>query len=288
MNGLFVGLTTLDLIYLTSELPKTNQKIVALDQTIAAGGPATNAAVTFSYLKNQATVAGILGKHPLNQLILSDLDTYSVNFADLEPHRIESPAVSSIFVLEETGERSVISVNARQTQATPKQLPHDILQGIDLVLIDGHQMAVSYAIASQAKIAGIPVVVDGGSWKNGFETILPLADYVICSANFFPPQCRTQTDVFQYLSSLSIPFIAITQGNQPILYQIEEKLEQININPIQAVDTLGAGDIFHGAFCYYILKQNFVEALLSASKIATKSCLSFGTRQWMQLKETED
>lgn len=283
MNGLFVGLTTLDLIYLTSELPKTNQKIVALNQTIAAGGPATNAAVTFSYLTNRATVVGILGKHPLSQLILSDLDACSINFVDLDPQHIESPAVSSIFVLENTGERSVISVNAKQTQATPEQLRHDILQGIDLVLIDGHQMAVSYAIASQAKIAGIPVVVDGGSWKTGFNQVLPLADYVICSANFYPPQCRTQSDVFQYLSSLKIPFIAITQGNQPILYQIDGKLEQIKINPIQAVDTLGAGDIFHGAFCHYILEtQNFAEALESASKIATKSCLSFGTRQWMR------
>ncbi|PSF33053.1 ribokinase [Aphanothece hegewaldii CCALA 016] len=282
MKGLFIGLTTIDLIYLTSELPQTNQKIVALDQTIAAGGPATNAAVTFSYLNNQATVVGILGKHPLSQLILSDLDACLINFVDLLPQRIESPAVSSIFVLEKTGERSVISVNARYAQATPEQLPKDILQGIDLVLIDGHQMAVSYAIASQAKIAGIPIVVDGGSWKTGFNQVLPLADYVICSANFYPPQCRTQADVFQYLSSLSIPFIAITQGNQPILLQIEGKLEEIKINPIQAVDTLGAGDILHGAFCHYILEtQNFAEALESASKIAAKSCQYFGTRNWM-------
>lgn len=281
MKGLFVGLTTLDLIYLTSELPQSNQKIVALAQTIAAGGPATNAAVTFGYLKNQATVVSVLGKHPIIQLIMSDLDASSVNFIDLKPNRRESPAVSSIFVLEKTGERSVISVNARYAQATPEQLPKDILQGIDVVLIDGHQMAVSYAIASQAKIAGIPIIIDGGSWKTGFSKVLPLADYVICSANFYPPQCQTQADVLQYLSSLGISFIAITQGNQPILYQVEGKLEEIKINLIQAVDTLGAGDIFHGAFCHYILEQNFVEALFSASKIAAKSCLSFGTRQWM-------
>lgn len=293
MKGLFVGLTTLDLIYLTSELPQSNQKIVALAQTIAAGGPATNAAVTFSYLKNQATVVGVLGKHPLSKLIMSDLEAYSVNFVDLDPHRRESPAVSSIFVLEKTGERSVISMNARYAQATPEQLPKDILQGIDLVLIDGHQMAVSYAcakracgIASQAKIAGIPIVIDGGSWKTGFSEVLPLADYVICSANFYPPQCQTQAEVLQYLSSLGIPCIAVTQGNQPILYQVDGKLEQININPIQAVDTLGAGDIFHGAFCHYILRNhNFAESLESASKIAVKSCQSFGTRQWMECKE---
>ena len=58
-RGLFVGLVTLDLIYLANSAPQNNQKIVATDYTVAAGGPATNAAVTFSHLGNQATVLGI-------------------------------------------------------------------------------------------------------------------------------------------------------------------------------------------------------------------------------------
>ena len=49
MNGLFVGLTTLDFIYLSEGLPQSNEKIVALDTAISTGGPATNAAVTFAY-----------------------------------------------------------------------------------------------------------------------------------------------------------------------------------------------------------------------------------------------
>jgi sugar/nucleoside kinase (ribokinase family) len=282
MNGLFVGLTTLDLIYLTTELPQSNQKIVALDQTIAAGGPATNAAVTFSYLKNQATVVSVLGRHPLSQLILTDLANYAISHIELAPTRVDAPPVSSIFVLKRSGERSVISVNARYTQAIPQELPGDLLQGIDIILIDGHQMAVSQAIATQAKMAGIPVVIDGGSWKPGFEQVLPLADYAICSANFYPPQCQNRTEVFQYLSSLNIPYLAMTQGEQPILYQVDGQLEQIAIEPVRVVDTLGAGDIFHGAFCHYLLAtQDFAAALEKASQVAARSCQFFGTRQYL-------
>jgi sugar/nucleoside kinase (ribokinase family) len=177
-RGLFVGLATLDLIYLVDRLPNNNQKIVALDQTIAAGGPATNAAITFNYLGNKAKLLGILGNHPISQLIRVDFATHSLEIIDLQPEHPESPPVSSIFVTQSTGERAVISVNATKSQATVEQLPKDILQEeVDLILLDGHQMVISQAIAPQAKSLNIPVVLDGGSWKPGLEKILPYVDY---------------------------------------------------------------------------------------------------------------
>jgi sugar/nucleoside kinase (ribokinase family) len=57
---------------------------------------------------------------------------------------------------------------------------------------------------------------------------------------------------------------------------------QIVVPQINAIDTMGAGDVFHGAFCHYILRQNFTDALEAATKIASDSCQFFGTRQWMQ------
>ncbi|MDJ0536213.1 MAG: PfkB family carbohydrate kinase [Xenococcaceae cyanobacterium MO_207.B15] len=49
---------------------------------------------------------------------------------------------------------------------------------------------------------------------------------------------------------------------------------------MKAVDTLGAGDIFHGAFCNYILQEDFPTALFLAAQMASKSCQFFGTRSW--------
>ncbi len=108
-HGLFVGLITLDLIYLADSAPKENQKIVATDYTMAAGGPATNAAVTFNYLGNQATVLGVMGSHPMTQLIRGDLANYKVAIADLEPTTNLAPPVSSIIVTQATGQRAVVS-----------------------------------------------------------------------------------------------------------------------------------------------------------------------------------
>ncbi|MBW4693535.1 MAG: sugar kinase [Lyngbya sp. HA4199-MV5] len=281
-RGLFVGLVTLDLVYRVDRPPTDNEKIVASDYTVAAGGPATNAAVAFSYLGDEAIVLGVLGAHPMTQLILTDLQRCRVTLADLDPTRSDSPPVSSIMVTEKTGERAVVSINAAKTQAIASSISADSLHNIAVVLIDGHQMEVGRAIADQASAQKISIVIDAGSWKPGFETVLPLADYVICSANFYPPHCQTAEDVVEYLSALGVPHVAITRGQQPILYWTATQSGQIDVPTVQAIDTLGAGDFFHGAFCHAILQEDFRDALAIAAHVAAQSCQHFGTRRWME------
>lgn len=289
VQGLFVGLITLDLLYLTTELPDRNQKIVALDYTMAAGGPATNAAVTFSHLGNSAKLLGSMGRHAMTTLVFSDLQQWSVAVVDLDADRDSPLPTSSIIVNQATGERAVVSLNAAKSQAPVQAIPSGILQAIDsqaidIVLIDGHQMEVGQVIAQRAQAARVPIVIDGGSWKPGFEQVLPYADYVICSANFYPPHCHSTAEVVAYLKTLQVPHIAITQGDRPILFFSSDHTGQITIPPLQPVDTLGAGDIFHGAFCHFILQSSFLEALTQAASIASYACQFFGTRQWMEAR----
>lgn len=281
-QGLFVGLVTLDFIYLTATVPSLNQKIVADDYTVAAGGPATNAAVTFSSWKNQAKLLGSIGTHPITQLLRADLADNRVVTEDLDPDRSESPPVSSIIITRALGDRAVISINATKAQIPANHLPEGILLSTDIVLIDGHQMAISVRLAQEAKANNIPVVIDGGSWKPGFENVLPFVDYAIASENFYPPNCHQPEEVIAYLLGMDIPYVAITHGEKPIRYATQDETGWVDVPQVQAVDTLGAGDIFHGAFCHYILQKNFTEALAEAAKVAASSCEFFGTRRWLQ------
>jgi sugar/nucleoside kinase (ribokinase family) len=286
-HGLFIGMVTLDLVYLTAGLPNNNQKIAAIDYTVTAGGPATNAAVAFSHLGNQATLLSVLGSHPITNLIQVDLTDRGVAIADLEPTRCEPPPVSSIIVTQSTGERAVVSLNSAHIQAAKDQIPFSNLQDVDVVLIDGHQMEVGLEIAKQAQSNQIPIVIDGGSWKPGFEQVLSLADYVICSANFYPPNCHSSEDTLTYLSGLGIKQIAITQGEKPIHYVYGDQTDFLEVPQTNVVDTLGAGDIFHGAFCHFILQTDFITALTEAAKIAAYACQFFGTRRWMQSNHSD-
>jgi sugar/nucleoside kinase (ribokinase family) len=285
--GLFVGLTTLDFIYRATHPPTANQKIVALDYVMAAGGPATNAAVAFGHAGGNATVLTALGQHPMAQLIRADLTEYQVSIADLTPDSTVPPPVSSIIVTAATGDRAVVCLNAVKQQVESADIPVKswaavTAAAIDVVLIDGHQIEIGLAIAQQARAQGIPTVLDGGSWKPGLEQILPFIDYAICSANFQPP-AGSNPVVHTYLAELGIPHIAITHGHQPIQYWQAGQAGVIAVPEICPVDTLGAGDIFHGAFCAAILQEDFVTALTAAAQTASRSCQSFGTRQWMQL-----
>lgn len=281
-TGLFVGLATWDLVYLAQQPPGENQKVVASDCIIAAGGPAANAAVTFGYLGNGAIWAGVLGTHAIAQLIRTDLAEYNVRIIDLAPGRSDPPPVSSIIVTQGTGGRSVISVNATKSQIDRQAINQDILTSVNIVLVDGHQIPASQEIAQIAKSKNIPIVLDGGSWKPGLEEILPFIEWAVCSDNFHPPNCDNSEEVFAYLSAAGIPNIAITRGEKPILYLNNGKHGSIEIPQIQAKDTLGAGDIFHGAFCHYIMENNFTDSLTAATKIASDSCKKFGTRRWMK------
>ncbi|MCC3571999.1 MAG: sugar kinase [Microcoleus sp. PH2017_40_RAT_O_B] len=281
-TGLFLGLATLDLIYLASKPPGENQKVVAVDSTIAAGGPATNAAVAFSGLGNAAVLAGVLGTHAIAQLIRADLAEYNVRIMDLQPGRSHSPPVSSIIVTQATGDRAVISVNATKSQVDSQAINRDILTSVNIILFDGHQIPASQEIAQLAQSKNIPIVLDGGSWKPGLEKILPFVEWAVCSDNFHPPDCHNSEQVFAYLSAAGIPNIAITRGEKPIQYLCKGSFGSVEVPQIQAADTLGAGDIFHGAFCHYILQKNFTNALSAAAKTASDSCKYFGTRQWIK------
>ena len=275
-------MVTLDLIYLVEQMPDRNQKIAALSSTIAAGGPATNAAVAFGHLGNNATLLGAVGAHPVNHLILADLQQCGVTIADLTPTRTDSPPVSSIIVTESTGDRAVVAMNAIKSPIDASLSVR--LDEVDIVLIDGHQIEASVTIAQRAKQQGIPVVIDGGSWKPGFDQVLPWVDYAICSANFYPPDCHTSEQVLSYLSKWGISQIAVTRGEGAIEVLNEGVRGAIDVPKTQVIDTLGAGDIFHGAFCHFILQSDFFNALTEAAKVAADSCQFFGTREWMSAK----
>jgi sugar/nucleoside kinase (ribokinase family) len=283
-RGLFVGLATVDLSYTVDEIPQRNQKVSVGAQGITAGGPAANAATTFALLGGRTALVTAVGSHPLAAIIREDLERSSITLHDMIRSRREPPPVSSILVHRATGERSVVSANAAVLSPIAAGFHPRWLAGVSIVEVDGQYMSLCIVAAKAARQRGIPVVLDGGSWKPGIAELLPHLDTVICSADFRPPGRRSEEDTFAYLSSRKIPRIAITRGGSSIRFVNGEERGEIRVPRIRAVDTLGAGDIFHGAFCYYACdpRRSFRESLEAAMKVATFSCKYTGTRSWMQ------
>lgn len=282
MTGLFFGLATVDLQFLVSTYPVSNSKVKALENGIYAGGPATNAAIGFSYTGGIAKLHSIIGNHPLREFMIQDITSNGVTVTDLLPGEQINPVIAGIVTTKSSGERTIFSYHPNIDITNGCFIEPD-LQGISISMFDGFYLDAAIWMAEKMKNRHIPVVLDGGSWKKDLDGLLPFVDIAICSNDFYAPGTSKPKEVIEYLKSQQINYIAITRGDKPIMFDCPGQKGEIYIHKTDVVDTLGAGDFFHGAFCYYYAQDNnFTEALRKASEVAKISCTAFGTRDWMK------
>ena len=304
--GLFVGLAVLDVIQLVDAPPGPDEKIVALDQTVAAGGPAANAAVAFAALGGRALLAAPVGAGPLAELIRADLTAHGVELIDCAAAptargaAAAGPSVSSCTISAATGERSVVSTNARAAVDTApldryaaraacgQEAPPDV------VLIDGHNPALARAALDLAARAGALTVMDAGSWKDAAARLPGRCDVVAASARFYPPgptgSVTAPRDVAHWLLDAGARGVVITRGARPALWWCAGGHDSIAPPQVAAVDTLGAGDVFHGALAHALAgtrRDDLTGPALGAAveracDVAAASTEVFGTRAWRQ------
>lgn len=282
--GVFVGLSTVDLTYNVAHLPGPDAKVAASSQAVTSGGPAANAAITFAFMGGRSHLITAVGRHPLGEVVRRDLERYSVAVEDIAAARTESPPVSSVLVLPD-GQRSIVSANSKVfgPEAGADWTASDVVDTADVILTDGHYVKLCQLVAASARQQKKQVILDGGSWKTGMEALLGSVTAAICSNDFRPPGCSDCRDVFAYLQERGIPRIAITRGENSILFADGKFAGEIPVEPVEAVNTSGAGDVFHGAFCYEFARpqRDFGASLEFAAKLASFSCRSHGTRTWM-------
>jgi sugar/nucleoside kinase (ribokinase family) len=282
-RAVFAGLCTFDLIQLVERVPAANEKTTALAQVVAAGGPATNAAATFAHLGGTATLVTGVGDHPLAAGVKADLDALGVRLVDAAAGDPRPPTVSGILVTAGTGSRSVVSRNAAGRDLRPPGGLADLVREADVVLVDGHHPEL--ARATLAAAGDRLTILDGGSWKPHLPDLLSIVDTAICSADLRAPSGEPTLD---FLRGAGVPWVAVTDGARPVRWAGPGSCGQVDVPSVHAVDTTGAGDVFHGAFAYALAAAGaldhvtFSGALRRAAEVAAGSCRSFGTREWMR------
>ena len=282
MRGLFVGLVTLDVVQRVERLPGPNEKIVARSADVAAGGPATNAAVSFAALGGTATLVTALGAGPFRPVVAEDLTRHHVDVVDAAAPGHRGPAISAVTVVAGTGDRSVVSINAEHVRTNvPAELP-DLASSGDVVLIDGHLPGLAHAAVAAAVRSGIRIVYDGGSWKPAIADVLPELDAAVCSAAFAVPGRDSGTESAVALLNMGVPFVACTDGPHPIRWWTGERSGAVKVPAVTARDTLGAGDTFHGAFAFAVAAGVAdVTALGFAAAVAAVRVEHVGPRAWL-------
>jgi sugar/nucleoside kinase (ribokinase family) len=259
VRGLFVGLVTLDLVQRVARRPGANEKVLAQRSELAAGGPAAVAAVTFSSLGGRSVLLSALGPGPLGALAAGELERAGVHVVDAWAAGADL-SISAITVLDATGERSVVSRNAEDMRAAvPGDLPA-LTEDAEVVLLDGHHPDLAVAAAAAAQGAGVPVVLDCGSPKQVYTELVGLTDVAVCSASFVAGRPHgsnawgSNAGGFDAVAAVLLAegarLVAMTAGAAPVRWQTREAAGAVEVPQVSVRDTLGAGDVLHGAVAF--------------------------------------
>lgn len=284
-RGLFVGLATLDVIHRVAALPGPNQKITALTTDVAAGGPAAVAAITFAALGGSALLVTALGPGAAADAVRADLAGAGVEAVDVAPPGFVLPP-ASVLVVEGTGERSVVGGGAGRIPVTPPA-DADVVawaEGSEVLLIDGHHPEVAVTFARAAAASGCPVVADLGSAKPVYDRVLPWITDAICSADYRTADGSAPAEMLGRGPLL----VAVSHGPDPLEWWTLVDRGSIEVPPVAAVDTLGAGDVLHGAYAFALAAgQERPDALRTAVRVAGIRVAHNGPREWRKVLRTE-
>jgi len=289
------GLTTVDVTQVVDRVPGSDEKVVARSLAVEVGGPAANAARTAAALGAPTTLVTALGSGPLARLARDELATAGVAVVDLADDG--DPPVSTVLVTRGTGERAVVSTNAvgREFSAPARE----VLAGAGALLVDGHLLAAQITLARTARSRGTTVLLDGGSWKDGLEELLPHVDLAVLSADFVPPWAAERAavaaadsargtkkpvddaELLTAVASHGPRLVARSHGASPVSVLHDGDFRQLPVPVVDVVDTLGAGDVLHGATAAALASGvAWPDALLRGVDVASRSVRHAGAMGW--------
>lgn len=289
--GVFVGLATLDVVHRVDRLAGPDEKVTALRQDVAAGGPATGAALTYAALGGPSRLVTVLGRSPLAHVVRSELEGRGVEVLDVDPATATPVPVSAVQVDARTGERSITSADAAAhvvaMDGSALEILDRALDGAAVVLLDGHHRGL--AVAAARRVTGETftattrpaLVLDAGRWRPVMSDLLGCVDVAICSADFRLAGIDADPTL-QRLRGAGPPVVVVTHGGEPVQWADAVSHGEVDVPSVAVRDTSGAGDAFHGAYAWSLAHGGTTtDAIELAVKVASHRVGTTGPRDWL-------
>ena len=281
---LSVGALTLDTILRVETLPLHQGKFIASDGVQIASGMATSAACAAHRLGAKVSLWASAGDDPVGDHLVAAIEAEGVDCAYVRRVNGARSALASILV-DAHGERIIVPFYDRLAQADPGALPAADLTAFDAVLVDVRWPGAAALALEAARAIGRPAILDADTApRDVLEQLLPLASHVVASEPAARILCGAELDPRQACEVLARrcdAFVAVTGGAAGTWWfdRMTGSSRHVAAPKIKAVDTLAAGDVFHGAFAVGLAEAMPVElALRFASAAAALKCQRFGGR----------
>ena len=277
-----LGLNATDTLLLVPHFPAYAGKVLCEQEILSPGGQIASAMVTCARLGLRVKYIGTVGDDERGRIQLESLRQEGINLDHVHVRQGCPNQSAYILVDRSTGERTVLWRRPDGLRLDPAEVTPEQITCARLLHIDGHDTPAVEWAARIARRAGIPVSVDVDTVYHGFDQVLPWVDYLVASSEF-PEQWTNQRDPFRALEMIQNEYrmrvAAMTLGAHGALARAEGRFVYSPAFVVNCVDTTGAGDVFHGAFCYAVLQQMpIAEALDFSNAMAALNCTALGAR----------
>lgn len=287
-----VGLNATDTMILIPHFPAYGGKVPFVQEVMSPGGQVASAMVCCSQLGLRTKYIGSIGDDERGRIQWESLQGTGVNLDHVQ-RRKDTPNQSAYILIDQTtGERTVFWSRPEGLRIDASEITEEQITCAGLLHIDGHDTP---AVAHAARIArknGIPVTVDVDTIYKGFEDVLPNVDYLITSSEF-PERWTGEADPLKALTLLQTTYgmkvAAMTLGAHGALARVDGRFAYSPAFVVNCIDTTGAGDVFHGAFCYSVAKGFGIDRALEFSNaMAALNCTALGARGRIATLEEAD
>ncbi|WP_046866195.1 PfkB family carbohydrate kinase [Microvirga massiliensis] len=281
-----LGCAFWDTIFKVDQVPGHGTKVIPEKAVQAASGMATAAAVTIARLGGQVELWARIGDDPTGDSFLHDLSKESVRVDRIRRIRGARTAFSTILV-DRTGERLVVPYTDPTLDSDPSWLPLPAIADAGAVLVDMRWVEGARAVLSEARRHGVPTIVDADiAPLEVLRELISMADHVLFSEPALlslAGSASPRQALLELASKLSADVVGVTVGKDGALIwergTSEGLVRAFPSPPVRAVDTLNAGDIWHGTYAYGLVNGwGLMRSVQMANVAAAMKCEHFGGR----------
>ncbi|HYA90405.1 MAG TPA: PfkB family carbohydrate kinase [Thermodesulfobacteriota bacterium] len=277
-----MGLNSVDFLCVVPEFPAPNSKMRMLQFSKQGGGQVATALVALSRWGARTKYIGKVGEDELGQFSLHSMRQEGVDVSSVTIEPIATNQFAAIIVDRSSGERTILWDRDERLMYRKGELRKQEICSGKLLHLDGHDVYAAIQSATWAKEEGIPIVVD-------LDKVEPLTSELIKNINFvitssaFPTLFTGMSDPEKALVELQrqIPgFLCVTLGHEGAIAFVDGEILHVKGFEISAIDTTGAGDVFHAGFVYGLLQNWEVSEILRfANAAAALKCGELGGRK---------
>jgi sulfofructose kinase len=277
---LCAGIAVLDEVFRVSAFPMPDTKVQASEFITIGGGNAANAAVAIARLGGQAYFAAPLGDDAVGDRLIESLQREGVECVGCVRVPGAHTPVSAIFV-DARGDRTIANYRDHRLNDATVDDPERLVASMDAVLVDNRFPDFVAPICRAAMARRIPVVIDADKEADDRQPLFTAATHLIFSAQCLRATGRTDdlASGLAHMGKLTDAFLAVTDGSHPVLWYDRSRatIRETPVFAVKAVDTLAAGDVFHGAFALALVEGRGIEdGLRFAAAAAALKCSRFG------------